>query len=72
MSGLVTAPISGAAARKLDLVRSLAKAFRGELVSLHPADEPASKLLERIKAEREAAGAGKSNKKTGRRRKRNT
>lgn len=31
----------------------LAKAFRGELVPQYPDDEPASKLLERIRAERE-------------------
>ncbi|WP_285712829.1 restriction endonuclease subunit S [Erythrobacter oryzae] len=35
----------------------LAKAFRGELVPQDPNDEPAAKLLERIKAEREATAA---------------
>ncbi len=33
----------------------LAKAFRGELVPQDPADEPASVLLDRIRAERAAA-----------------
>jgi type I restriction enzyme S subunit len=38
----------------------LAKAFRGELVPQDPGDEPASALLERIRAARQAeAGAGK-------------
>ena len=38
---------------------TLAKAFRGEPVALDPADEPADKLLARIRAERatEAADA---------------
>ncbi len=34
----------------------LAKAFRGELVPQDPNDEPASVLLDRIRAERAAAG----------------
>lgn len=48
----------GAAARRLlDRLDQaiLAKAFRGELVSQDPADEPASVLLDRIRAERAAA-----------------
>ncbi|PTW61378.1 type I restriction enzyme S subunit [Breoghania corrubedonensis] len=44
----------------------LAKAFRGELVPQDPADEPASVLLERIKAERAAQPkAGRGRKKVG-------
>ncbi len=45
------------AARLATLDQSiLAKAFRGELVPQDPNDEPASVLLERIRAERAAAG----------------
>jgi type I restriction enzyme S subunit len=40
----------------------LAKAFRGELVPQNPNDEPASKLLERIKAEKEKLVAGRKGK----------
>jgi type I restriction enzyme, S subunit len=38
----------------------LAKAFRGELVPQDPNDEPASVLLERIRAERDKAKPKKS------------
>ena len=46
----------------------LAKAFRGELVRQDPNDEPASALLERIRAQREAAEANgkKKTKRTSR------
>ncbi|EKQ67673.1 restriction endonuclease S subunit [Leptolyngbyaceae cyanobacterium JSC-12] len=39
---------------------TLAKAFRGELVPQDPNDEPASVLLERIRAERQAQSQGKA------------
>ncbi|WP_341706321.1 restriction endonuclease subunit S [Halopseudomonas sp.] len=42
----------------------LAKAFRGELVPQDPNDEPASVLLERIKAQRAAAPKAKRGRKT--------
>jgi len=50
-----------AAARLLDRLDQavLAKAFCGELVPQHPNDEPASVLLDRIRAEREAASTPK-------------
>jgi type I restriction enzyme, S subunit len=51
--------LEAASARKLieHLDQSiLAKAFRGELVPQNPNDEPASVLLERIKAERQTSG----------------
>ena len=41
----------------------LAKAFRGELVPQYPNDEPASVLLERIKAQRTAAPKAKRGRK---------
>ncbi|CAO3354325.1 restriction endonuclease subunit S [Azospirillum palustre] len=48
---------SSSTARRATLDQSiLAKAFRGELVPQEPNDEPASVLLERIRAERAAAG----------------
>ena len=66
--------VAAAAAReKLDrLDRAvLAKAFRGELVPQDPNDEPASALLQRINAEREATKKpkAKTKRKTARKRK---
>jgi len=46
----------------------LAKAFRGELVPQDPNDEPASLLLERIKAEQAVRSPGDSKHKMRRRR----
>jgi type I restriction enzyme S subunit len=49
--------LNTAQARAAALRRSiLAAAFAGQLVPQDPADEPAAVLLERIRAEREAAG----------------
>jgi type I restriction enzyme, S subunit len=45
----------------------LAKAFRGDLVPQDPSDEPASVLLDRIRAERATAAAAKEKKPTKRR-----
>ena len=50
----------------------LAKAFSGGLVPQDPSDEPASVLLERIKAQREAEAAAKKPAKRGRKKKADT
>jgi len=47
----------------------LSKAFRGELVPQDPNDEPATVLLERIKAQRDAEAAAKKPAKRGRKKK---
>lgn len=65
--------VEGASADLVALDQSiLAKAFRGELVRQDPNDEPASVLLDRIRAEREQATESptKSNGRAPRRQKR--
>ena len=59
------AKVAAAKSRIDNLTQSiLAKAFRGELVPQDPNDEPASVLLERIKAQRAAAPKAKRSRKT--------
>ena len=58
------AKVAAAKSRIDHLTQSiLAKAFRGELVAQDPNDEPASVLLERIKAQRAAAPKAKRGRK---------
>lgn len=58
------AKVASAKSRIDHLTQSiLAKAFRGELVPQDPNDEPASVLLERIKAQRESAPKAKRSRK---------
>jgi type I restriction enzyme S subunit len=62
------AEVTKAERRSEKLRRSLlAEAFAGRLVPQDPADEPADALLDRIRAEREAAGATKSRRRSPRR-----
>lgn len=64
----LTLAVESEAARLRDLDQAiLSKAFRGELITQDPKDEPASVLLERIRAEREKASPKK--RKTRRKRK---
>lgn len=59
------AKVAAAKSRIDNLTQSiLAKAFRGELVPQDPNDEPASVLLERIKAQRAATPKAKRSRKT--------
>ena len=61
---LLEAKVASAKARIDHLTQSiLAKAFRGELVPQDPNDEPASVLLERIRAQRSAAPKAKRGRK---------
>lgn len=61
---LLEAKVASAKSRIDHLTQSiLAKAFRGELVPQDPNDEPASVLLERIKAQRAAAPKAKRGRK---------
>ena len=58
------AKVAAAKSRIDHLTQSiLAKAFRGELVAQDPNDEPASVLLERIKAQRAATPKAKRGRK---------
>ncbi|MET7616710.1 restriction endonuclease subunit S [Streptomyces sp. NPDC005408] len=64
----LTHTVSASKRRSVTLRRSLlAEAFAGRLVPQEPADEPADALLLRIRAEREAAGATKSRRRSPRR-----
>ncbi|WP_200308521.1 restriction endonuclease subunit S [Streptomyces adelaidensis] len=62
-SAVKDASLKGGALRRSILI----KAFAGRLVSQDPSDEPADALLARIRAEREAAGATNSRRRSPRR-----